>query len=421
MSYGQNVIQQTNSSYGYVKRPYVRFSDNTLVPSIENQYSNISSYPSSFAFMGWLTALALIEICPDKQNDILARGYNFGNTDATWHDVASPSSRLANPQLSWETSHQFDVGLEGRMFGDRLTFEFDWYDKRTHDLITSLTAPGHTGASSMYINAGKVLNTGFEAMLSWKDNIGDFSYGISVNGATLKNKVLEGTSKERVQGERVWQSDYVTYFEEGYPLWYLRTYVMEGINPQTGEAIYKNFDDDPSITQNDRDYVGKGIPDLTYGVTVNLGWKNFDLTIYGTGAQGIEKLFCMQRGDFREANTLKYFWDNAWAPGKTNYIFPKPNKLDTFYIASDAMVFDASFFKVKQIQLGYTVPQSVLRRIKMSQLRAYVSFDDWIVFTKYPGMDPETNGYSRNINGMALDTGSYPMSKKIVFGVNLAF
>ena len=349
------------------------------------------------------------------------RGYNFGNTDATWHDVASPSSRLANPQLSWETSHQFDVGLEGRMFGDRLTFEFDWYDKRTHDLITSLTAPGHTGASSMYINAGKVLNTGFEAMLSWKDNIGDFSYGISVNGATLKNKVLEGTSKERVQGERVWQSDYVTYFEEGYPLWYLRTYVMEGINPQTGEAIYKNFDDDPSITQNDRDYVGKGIPDLTYGVTVNLGWKNFDLTIYGTGAQGIEKLFCMQRGDFREANTLQYFWDNAWAPGKTNYLFPKPNKLDTFYIASDAMVFDASFFKVKQIQLGYTVPQSVLRRIKMSQLRAYVSFDDWIVFTKYPGMDPETNGYSRNINGMALDTGSYPMSKKIVFGVNLAF
>ena len=350
-----------------------------------------------------------------------SRGYNFGNTMATWHDSASPSTRLANPKLSWETSHQFDIGLEGRMFGDRLTFEFDWYDKRTHDLITSLTAPGHTGASSMYINAGKVLNTGFEAMLSWKDNIGDFSYGISVNGATLKNKVLEGTSKERVQGERVWQSDYVTYFEEGYPLWYLRTYVMEGINPQTGEAIYKNFDDDPSITQNDRDYVGKGIPDLTYGVTVNLGWKNFDLTIYGTGAQGIEKLFCMQRGDFREANTLQYFWDNAWAPGKTNYLFPKPNKLDTFYIASDAMVFDASFFKVKQIQLGYTVPQSVLRRIKMSQLRAYVSLDDWIVFTKYPGMDPETNGYSRNINGMALDTGSYPMSKKVVFGVNLAF
>ena len=350
-----------------------------------------------------------------------SRGYNFGNTMTTWHDVASPSSRLANPQLSWETSHQFDVGIEGRMFGDKLSFEFDWYDKRTHDLITSLTAPGHTGASSMYINAGKVLNTGFEAMLSWKQVIGDFNYGISVNGATLKNLVLEGTSKERVQGERVWQSDYVTYFEEGYPLWYLRTYHMDSINPQTGEAVYKDFDKDGSITQNDRDYVGKGIPDLTYGVTLNFGWKDFDLTIYGTGAQGIEKLFCMQRGDFREANTLKYFWDNAWAPGKTSYLFPKPNKLDTFYIASDAMVFDASFFKVKQIQLGYTLPQSILKRIKMSQLRAYVSLDDWIVFTKYPGMDPETNGYSRNINGMALDTGSYPMSKKVVFGVNLAF
>ena len=350
-----------------------------------------------------------------------SRGYNFGNTMATWHDSASPSTRLANPKLSWETSHQFDIGLEGRMFGDKLSFEIDWYDKRTHDLITSLTAPGHTGASSMYINAGKVLNTGFEAMLSWKQVIGDFNYGISVNGATLKNMVLEGTSKERVQGERVWQSDYVTYFEEGYPLWYLRTYMMESINPQTGDAVYKDIDKDGSITQNDRDYVGKGIPDLTYGVTLNFGWKGFDLTIYGAGAQGIEKLFCMQRGDFREANTLKYFWDNAWAPGKTGYIFPKPNKLDTFYIASDAMVFDASFFKVKQIQLGYTLPQSILKRIKMSRLRAYVSLDDWLVFTKYPGLDPETNGYSRNINGMALDTGSYPMSKKVVFGVNLAF
>ena len=350
-----------------------------------------------------------------------SRGYNFGNDMTTWHDSASPSSRLANPQLSWETSHQFDVGLEGRMFSDKLTFEFDWYDKRTHDLITSMTAPGHTGASSMYINAGKVLNTGFEAMLSWKDNIGDFSYGINLNGATLKNKVLEGTSKERVQGQRVWQSDYVTYFEEGYPLWYLRTYLMDSIDPQTGVAVYKDFDGDGSITQDDRDYVGKGIPDLTYGVTVNLGWKGFDLTIYGAGAQGIEKLFCLQRGDFREANTLKYFWDNAWAPGKTNYIFPKPNKLDTFYIASDAMVFDASFFKIKQIQLGYNLPQSILRRIKMSQLRAYVSLDDWFVFTKYPGMDPETNGYSSNINSMALDTGTYPMAKKVVFGVNLSF
>ena len=129
----------------------------------------------------------------------------------------------------------------------------------------------------------------------------------------------------------------------------------------------------------------------------------------------------MQRGDFREANTLKYFWDNAWAPGKSSYLFPKPNKLDTFYIASDAMVFDASFFKVKQIQLGYNLPQNILKRIKMSQFRAYVSLDDWIVFTKYPGLDPETNGYSSSINSLALDTGSYPMSKKVVFGVNIAF
>ncbi|NLD22545.1 MAG: SusC/RagA family TonB-linked outer membrane protein, partial [Bacteroidales bacterium] len=348
-------------------------------------------------------------------------GINFCDDMSTWHDGATPSTRLANPNLSWETSHQIDVGLEARMFKDRLSIGLDWYDKRTHDLITSTTAPGHTGASSVYVNAGLVQNTGLEAELSWKNTIGDFNYGVSVNGATLKNVVLEGTSKDRVQGARVWQSDYVTYFEEGYPLWYLRTYVMDGIDPATGEATYKDFTNDGVITQDDRMMTGKGIPDFTYGGTLTFGYKGFDLTIYGTGVAGVDRLFCLQRGDYREANTLKYLWDNSWAPGKTDYIFPKPTKLDTFYIASDAMIFDASFFKIKQIQLGYNLPNSILKKIQMSQLRAYVSLDDWFVFTKYPGLDPETSAYGSSINSMAIDFGSYPISKKVVFGVNLSF
>lgn len=347
-------------------------------------------------------------------------GVGYNPSDGFIIGVA-PSSILGNPEIKWETSHQVDIGLEARMFSDRLSMALDWYTKNTHDLLTSTTAPNNTGASTVYLNTGKVNNTGVEMELSWKDTIGDFAYGISGNFATLKNVVLEGISSERQQGSQVWSSDYVTYFEEGYPIWYLRTYVIDGINPETGEAIYRNFDDDPTINTEDRMMTGSAIPDLTYGITLNLEWKGIDFTMYGTGVWGVQKLFALGRGDFPQANTLKYFYDNCWMPGRTEYTLPKPNYLDRNYKVSSAMVFDASFFKIKQIQLGYSLPNSLLRKIAVSNLRVYVSLDDWFTFTKYPGLDPETSGYGSSGSAMAIDYGSYPISKKVVFGVNISF
>lgn len=333
----------------------------------------------------------------------------------------APSSILGNPEIRWETSHQVDIGLEGRLFDNRLALAVDWYDKNTHDLLTSTVAPNNTGASTVYLNAGKVNNTGIEMELSWKDTIGDFAYGISGNFATLRNKVVSGISSERQQGSQVWSSDYVTYFEEGFPIWYLRTYVIDGINPETGEAEYRNFDDDPTINTNDRMMTGSAVPDLTYGITVNLEWKGLDFTVYGAGVQGMEKLYALGRGDFPQANTLKYFYDNCWMPGRTSYSLPKPDYLDRNYRVSDAMVFDASFFKIKQIQLGYNFPKSLLRKAALGSLRLYVSLDDWFTFTKYPGLDPETSGYGTSGSAMAIDYGSYPISKKVLFGVNISF
>lgn len=333
----------------------------------------------------------------------------------------APSSILGNPEIRWETSHQVDIGLEGRLFDNRLALAVDWYDKNTHDLLTSTVAPNNTGASTVYLNAGKVNNTGIEMELSWKDTIGDFAYGISGNFATLRNKVVSGISSERQQGSQVWSSDYVTYFEEGFPIWYLRTYVIDGINPETGEAEYRNFDDDPTINTNDRMMTGSAVPDLTYGITVNLEWKGLDFTVYGAGVQGMEKLYALGRGDFPQANTLKYFYDNCWMPGRTSYSLPKPDYLDRNYRVSDAMVFDASFFKIKQIQLGYNFPKSLLRKAALGSLRLYVSLDDWFTFTKYPGLDPETSGYGTSGSAMAIDYGSYPISKKVLFGANISF
>jgi len=348
---------------------------------------------------------------------------NYGyNLNGTFIVGVRPSKVLPNPNIKWETSRQVDVGLDLRMLNERLTFSVDWYNKNTHDLLTSTTAPANTGAETVYVNAGLVNNHGTEFELGWRDTIGDFNYGISGNLSTVHNKVVKGTSKDRVPGQKIWSSYDVTYFEEGYPLWYLRTFIVDHIDPQTGAAVYKNFDDDPAITPNDRDFAGSGIPDFTYGLTLNLGWRGFDLQVLGAGSQGAELLYAVTRADALQQNTLRIFYTDAWkSASSTGYKYPKPDSSDKFYRCSDMRVYDASFFKIKQIQLGYTLPRKLVKKIAMSSLRAYVSLDDWFTFTKYPGLDPETSHVGSSASGLGVDYGSYPISKKLVFGVNVSF
>ena len=349
-----------------------------------------------------------------------SNGYNF--TDYTGRIVGvSPSGVLPNPKIKWETSVQLDLGLDMRFFNERLAVSIDWYNKNTNDLITSTTAPANTGSTTTYINAGKVNNHGTEFELSWKDNVGDFSYSVSGNLATLHNKVLEGTQVGRVAGYTVHTAEAVTYFEAGYPLWYLRLYEVQGVDQETGAVIYADHNGDNIINDEDRIYAGKGMPDFTYGFTINMAYKGFDFTLYGTGAQGVERLYSMTRADNTTGNTLAEFYTDAWQnPQSTGYRHPKPTT-DTKILCSTDRMFDASFFKIKQIQLGYSLPKNIVSKIKMGDLRIYVSLDDWITFTKYPGLDPEVGLYGSATNGLAVDTGSYPISKKLVFGLNVSF
>ncbi len=353
---------------------------------------------------------------------------SYGNNlNGTFLVGVRPSKILPNPSIRWETSRQVDVGLDLRMFKERLTFSVDWYNKNTHDLLTRTTAPANTGAEEVYVNAGLVNNHGTEFELGWKDTIGDFSYGISGNLSTVHNKVVEGTSKDRVPGQKIWSSYDVTYFEEGYPLWYLRTFFVDHIDPETGAAVYKDFPDengvkDGVITPDDRAFAGSGIPDFTYGVTLNLAYKGFDLLVLGAGSQGAELLYAVGRADALQQNTLRIFYTDAWKnPSSTGYTYPKPDSGDKYYRTSNLRVYDASFFKIKQIQLGYTLPRKLVKKIAMNSLRAYVSLDDWFTFTKYPGLDPETSHAGSSASGLGIDYGSYPISKKLVFGVNISF
>jgi len=379
-------------------------------------------FRTSFGVNGNVNALGSYQYNTTLSSGV-GSGYDFGSGSGQITGVI-PSSRLPNPEIQWETTRQFNVGFDSRFLNDRLEFIVDYYYKNTYDLLTSTAAPGNTGASTVYVNAGLVNNKGFEFTLGWRDEIGDFTYSFNGNFTTLHNEVTEGTSTDRVIGASIFQSYPVTYFETGYPLWYLRTFILESIDPATGKAVYKDSDKNGSINTVDQDYAGSAIPTYTYALTLNLGYKNFDLTVFGTGLGGNKRIYALNRGDFPQENTLLEFYNNMWTPTNTNSKYPKPDYTDTYYRASTAMVFDASFFKIKQMQLGYNVPKRILQKIKVGDLRAYVSLDDWFTFTNYPGLDPETNSVSSTATttaNLAIDAANYPISRKVVFGLNITF
>ena len=274
------------------------------------------------------------------------------------------------------------------------------------------------------INAGNIENRGIEVDLSWRSHIGDLQYSISGNFSTLHNEVtyLDPTI-ERISGSRgpIGEGGQGIYFEKGYPAWYMRGYHVIGVDPETGNAIFDDVNNDNAIDANDLQMIGSGIPTFNYGLTINLAYKGFDFVLFGSGAAGNDIWYACTYNNVTGANTLKYFYDNRWTPSNRNASIARPgtNEVNKYY-SSDAYVFDGSYFKIKQIQLGYTIPENLTRRAHISKIRAYVSLDDFFTFTNYPGLDPESASIS-SMNGIGVDTGNYPQSRKVVFGINVTF
>jgi TonB-linked SusC/RagA family outer membrane protein len=346
---------------------------------------------------------------------------SYPYSDAINYQIASAPSTLSNPQLKWETSEQLDFGFDLRAFKSRLTFGFDYFEKKTKDLLVTITPPYETGVASTAVNAGNVSNKGFEFELNWSEKIRDFSYSIHGNLATLKNKVTYlDPSISRINGAKFHTQEGITVFEKGYPVWYMRGYKLLDINDKTGDPVFADTNDDGTITDDDKVMLGSGIPNFTYGLTINASYKNFDLTIFGTGSQGNDVFNCLTRIDRPRGNKLKIFYDDRWTSTNTTASKPRPNANgeDKYWISSDA-VMNGSFFKIKQIQLGYTLPKNLCKKVFMSSMRVYSSLEDAFIFTSYPGFDPEASAGSTTLLG--VDKGAYPNSMKVLFGINVTF
>lgn len=333
---------------------------------------------------------------------------------------AAPST-MGNNKLKWETSEQLDFGVDLRFLRNRLGLTVDWYQKKTKDLLVNGTVPSLIiGGNTSPMNAGNVKNEGWEIELSWRDYAGDFRYSATLNLATLKNKVTYlDPSINRIGGTNFHTST-ITYFEEGYPVYYFRGYKFDGVDDK-GNPRFKDLDGSGDLNDGDIDYIGDAIPDLTYGLTLSFGWKGLDLTVFGTGAAGNKVFNCINRSDFPQCNKLKeVFYDNRWTPTNTDGTVPAAGaeNMDKYQI-SDALVYDGSYFKIKQIQLGYVLPQKWTSKFYVSNLRVYASLDDFFCFTKYPGFDPEVAVNATS--GMGIDKGAYPSAKKVVLGFNITF
>lgn len=341
------------------------------------------------------------------------------HVDQTGAIYSSSPNGIANPGLTWETSEQIDLGLDARFLNNRLSVAIDYFDKRTKDLLFNVSTVPELGVSSTTVNGGSVLNSGLEFEASWKDQVGDFSYSVSANFSTLHNEVLgfpEGASSTRLTRTDASSTNYQieTAFEPGYPVWYLRGYHYTGI----GEDGYPQFEDlngDGDINSADLQYIGRGTPTYTYGLNINLAWKGLDFTLYGAGQGGNHILPVLHRTGF--SNTLTYYLEAA-----ENGTYPHPSKTvgDYVFWSSDANLFKADFFRIKQLQLGYTLPSKITKKAAISNLRFFVSLDDFFTFTSYPGLDPETAS-TNSSSGAGLDWGSYPTMQKVLLGVNVTF
>lgn len=374
-------------------------------------------------------------------NDITSTGtYPTGAvlpSGAFEYITAYAPSSTGNDELKWETSEQVNVGLDMRFLRDRLSLSFDWFNKTTKDLLVSGITPSTVvGVAASPVNAGNVSNTGVELEIKWQDHVGDFFYSVSGNFSTLKNRVtyLHPTLRDGLTGVGIRNYGTVTRFEIGYPAWHFEGYEFAGIDPSNGDALFNHYEDvldengkvvgqnligtTNAPTEVDKRDLGSGIPTYNYGLTLTVGWKGIDAVVFLTGAGGNKIFNALSNIDY-SSNRLTYFTEDRWTPSNTAGTMPAANATNwTEFLVSSGAVFDGSYMKIKQIQLGYTLPQKFTRKIFVDALRLYVSLDDFFTFTKYPGFDPEVIGVG---SSLGVDKGNYPTSRKVVFGVNVTF
>lgn len=331
-------------------------------------------------------------------------------------------NRISNPDLSWERTRQFDAGLDLGVLNNRVSLTFDAYYKQTSDLLLNVPIPYTTGQSTALQNYGVVSNRGIELGISTQNVKNDkFNWTTNLVYSLNRNKVES-------LGDGV---DYIisgqSIAKVGHALGSFYGYKSVGIY-QTGEATpgsikYADINGDGKITQDgDRVVIGNAQPKFIAGLTNNFYYKNFDLSIFFYASYG-NKIFNQNRQQLEQLNGQQNASSAAlerWTSTNPSNSMPRPFE-DAAPIVSDRFVEDASFLRLKNIVLGYTLPGNLLKRTQFGNVRFYIAAQNILTLTKYTGFDPEVSRNEQSTLTQGVDYGVYPNSKSYQVGLNVTF
>ena len=348
---------------------------------------------------------------------------------------------LANPDVSWETSQQLDLGVDARFFGSRLGIALDGYIKDTKDWLVRAPIASVYGLNAPYINGGDIRNQGVELSVDWSKNTGEFTYGINVNGAYNHNRVTRIANSEGIiHGDEDILSEGTTEMyraQVGYPIGYFYGYKTAGVfqnqaqvdatpvkyeDSKPGDLIFVDTNTDGKIDENDRTMIGDPNPHFTAGLNFWLGWKGLDFSVSGYGAFGqqIAKSYRSFADSQRDNFTKDVFqtWQGEGTSNKLPILTYGSNR--NWQNISDIYIENGDYFKISNVTLGYDFRRLVNMKY-ISKFRLYFAAQNLLTITKYSGMDPEMGKGTDDDWVSGIDVGFYPSARVFLLGVNLQF
>ena len=371
--------------------------------------------------------------------------YNFGTTLGSAGDATGQGARvtrLANENITWETSEQTDFGIDARLFG-KLNVNADWYYKKTKDWLVQPPVLATAGTGAPYINGGDVKNIGVEVGLGWNDRLGkDFNYHINANGAYNHNEVGNIPNEDGIihgQTNQLYDNSSEFYrASNGEPIGYFWGYKTAGIfqnqkdidewiangngvlqsDPQPGDVKYYDVNHDGHIDDSDKVNLGNGMPSFTFGFSLGFDYKNFDFSLTANGQTGNKIVQSYRNVATATANYTTEILSRWTGEGTSNRI-PRVTNTNINWQFSDLFVHDGKFLRISNVTLGYDFAK-LIKSQYISQARLYFQVQNLITFTHYNGMDPEI-GYGTDGWVSGVDLGYYPRPRTFLVGVNLKF
>lgn len=365
------------------------------------------------------------------------RGYTFGPGRAT----GSSPLFIENADIHWEESEQIDIGADLALFENRMSATLDFYVKNTKDLLERIPIPAHVGNDGPVANVGSVQNKGIELALNWRNVSGNFRYSVGINGAYNKNKMTHIGNNEKVLPGASWAiAGQVTRSEEGLPIAYFWGYKTDGIfqnqnevfqhinqqgkvyqeNAKPGDVRFVDVNGDGIINDMDRTQIGNPTPDWTFGFNASADYKGFDCSVFIQGTQGNDIFNGMHRQDLRFTNRTTDALGRWTGEGSSNEL-PRYTWIDVNNNSrvSDLYIEDGSYIRIKNVQIGYTLPAPVLEQLRAASWRFYISAENVFTLTKYSGADPEIGAMSSFDIG--IDRAIYPQARTFRLGTTLTF